>query len=175
MFFRPRIFLLILLSTLWKRRLDSAVDREKRQNIGKKQALLSLGFSLGLFIAHWQGHVSFTIWKLCHAVFHGHYSRVSISLYEKNYWSEARRRKSGISGKGKKKSFYTFNQLFLRILFKLSLPPSFFLICICQQLTNCIAKETFLFLHTLLGNTENLDLLGLFPNNMLQIKKQFWT
>ena len=45
----------------------------------------------------------------------------------------------------KKKSFYTFNQLFLRILFKLSLPPSFFLICICQQLTNCIAKETFYF------------------------------
>ena len=34
-------------------------------------------------------------------------------------------------------------------------------------------KGNFLFLHTLLGNTENLDLLGLFPNNMLQIKKQF--
>ena len=36
-------------------------------------------------------------------------------------------------------------------------------------------KGNFLFLHTLLGNTENWELFGLFPNNMLQIKKQFWT
>ena len=153
-----RIFLLILLSTLWKRRLDSAVDREKRQNVGKKQALLSLRFSLASSLIG-KG-MCLSLFENCVMQFFTDTIAEYLSHSTKKAIEAKRRRRSGKAWK--KKRFYTFNQLFLRFLFKLSFAAfilSYLYLSTAYELFCKVCKvANFSLLHTEFAN---------YPNNFI--------
>ena len=92
-------------------RTTSTKVEQRATTQGKKQALLSLRFSFAIHRSLARACVFHYFTKLCHAVFHGH------SISRKNTEEEAR---GNIL-----KSFYTFNQRFLRFLFEpfAFLPP----------------------------------------------------
>ena len=48
---------------------DGLGTKTSTKSVFRYKKCISLPFFFSLFIAHWQGHVSFTIWKLCHALF----------------------------------------------------------------------------------------------------------